>query len=192
MTAREGPDRPPAPTTAKALRSRTLRRHRGRVSLGVLLLSLHQVCETLVPVAIGLTIDLAVSTGDVTALLWCVGGLALLFTVLASAYRFGARFTLGAVEREAHLLRLESARRVLHPRGERSGLRSGEVLAVATSDAEQAATYARAWAVGIAQVIGILVTTAVLLTINVPLGVGVLLGVPMMLLLLFVLTRSNK
>lgn len=190
MTVREGPDRPPVtpappvPATAKALRSRTLRRHRGRVTLGVLLLSLHQVCETLVPVAIGLTIDLAVSTGDTTALLWCVGGLALLFAVLASAYRFGARFTLGAVEREAHLLRLESARRVLHPRGERSGLRSGEVLAVATSDAEQAATYVRAWAIGIAQVTGIVVTTVVLLAINVPLGLGVLLGVPMMLLLL--------
>ncbi|WP_017583685.1 ABC transporter transmembrane domain-containing protein [Nocardiopsis valliformis] len=190
MTVREGPDRPPVtpappvPATAKALRSRTLRRHRGRVTLGVLLLSLHQVCETLVPVAIGLTIDLAVSTGDTTALLWCVGGLALLFAVLASAYRFGARFTLGAVEREAHLLRLESARRVLHPRGERSGLRSGEVLAVATSDAEQAAAYVRAWAIGIAQVTGIVVTTVVLLAINVPLGLGVLLGVPLMLLLL--------
>ncbi|MGW5877566.1 ABC transporter ATP-binding protein [Nocardiopsis terrae] len=174
----------PVPATAGELRSRTLRRHRGRVTLGVLLLSLHQACEALVPVAIGLTIDLAVSTGDVTALVWCVGGLALLFAVLASAYRFGARFTLGALEREAHLLRLESARRVLHPRGERSGLRSGEVLAVATSDAEQAATYVRAWAVGIAQATGIVVTTVVLLTINVPLGLGVLLGVPLMLLLL--------
>ncbi len=174
----------PTPATAKALRSRTLRRHRGRVSAGVVLLSLHQVCETLVPVAIGLTIDLAVTTGDITALLWCVSGLALLFAVLASAYRFGARLTLGAVEREAHLLRLESARRVLHPRGERSGLRSGEVLAVATSDAEQAATYVRAWAVGIAQTTAIVVTTVVLLTINVPLGLGVLLGVPLMLLLL--------
>ncbi|WP_307869199.1 ABC transporter ATP-binding protein [Nocardiopsis sp. B62] len=174
----------PVPTTAKALRARTLRRHRARVTLGVLLLSLHQVCEALVPVAIGLTIDLAVSTGDTTALLWCVGGLALLFTCLALAYRSGARFTLNAVEREAHLLRLESARRVLHPRGERSGLRSGEVLAVATSDAEQASTFVRAWAVGIAQVTAIVVTTVVLLTINLPLGLGVLLGVPLMLLLL--------
>ncbi|GHC82254.1 ABC transporter permease [Nocardiopsis terrae] len=180
----EAPAPEPVPATARELRSRTLRRHRGRVTLGVILLSLHQVCEALVPVAIGLTIDLAVSTGDVTALLWCVGGLALLFAVLASAYRFGARFTLDALEREAHLLRLESARRILHPRGERSGLRSGEVLAVATSDAEQAATYVRAWAVGIAQATGIVVTTVVLLTINIPLGLGVLLGVPLMLLLL--------
>ncbi|MEU3020312.1 ABC transporter ATP-binding protein [Nocardiopsis sp. NPDC007018] len=174
----------PVPGTAKALRTRTLRRQRGRVALGALLLSLHQTCEVLVPVAIGLTIDLAVTTGDTTALLWCVAGLALLFTCLASAYRFGARFALSATEREAHQLRLESARRVLHPRGELSGLRSGEILAVATSDAEQVATYVRAWAMGIAQVTAIVVTTATLLAINVPLGLGVLLGVPLMLLLL--------
>ena len=174
----------PLPTSAAALRSRTLRRHRGRITLGATLLSLHQLCEALVPVAIGVTIDQAVATGDLTALLWCVGGLILLFTVLALAYRSGARITLGVVEREAHMLRLESARRALHPRGERSGLRSGEVLAVATSDAEQAATYARAWAVGIAQVAAIVVTTVVLLTIDLPLGVGVLVGVPLMLLLL--------
>ena len=174
----------PVPTSAAALRSRSLRRHRGRITLGVTLLSTHQLCEALVPVTIGLTIDLAVATGDVTALLWCVSGLILLFTCLALAYRTGARLTLGVVEREAHLLRLESARRVLHPRGQRSGLRSGELLSVATSDAEQAATYARAWAVGIAQGTAITVTTIVLLTINVPLGLGVLLGLPLMLLLL--------
>lgn len=174
----------PAPTSAAALRSRSLRRHRGRITLGVTLLSTHQLCEVLVPVVIGLTIDTAVATGDITALLWCVSGLVLLFTCLALAYRTGARLTLGVVEREAHLLRLESARRVLHPRGQHSGLRSGELLSVATSDAEQAATYARAWAVGIAQVTAIVVTTIVLLTINVPLGLGVLLGLPLMLLLL--------
>lgn len=172
------------PTTARALRRRTLRRHRGRITAGVLLLSLHQTCEALVPVAIGLTIDLAVTTGDIDALLLCTAGFALLFVILAFAYRFGARITLGATEREAHLLRLESARRALNPGGERSGLRSGEVLAVATSDAEQAASYARAWALGIAQVTAIGVTTAALFAINLPLGLGVLLGLPLMLLLL--------
>ncbi|MFE1079917.1 ATP-binding cassette domain-containing protein [Nocardiopsis alba] len=186
MTAAEGrtaPDEPP-PTDAAALRSRTLRRHRGPIALGAFFLSLHQLCEVLVPVAIGLTIDLAVATGDVVALAWCVGGLALLFTVLALAYRTGARLTLGVAEREAHLLRLESAHRVLHPHGERSGLRSGEILAVATSDADQAASYARAWAIGIGQVTAIVATTVVLLSIDVPLGLGVLVGLPLMLLAL--------
>src|SRR5690625_7944530 len=61
----------PPPRTTKELRTRTLRRHKGRIGVGVFLLSLHQVCEVLVSVAIGLTIDLAVATGDFTALLWC-------------------------------------------------------------------------------------------------------------------------
>lgn len=175
---------PGAPATVGALRGRTLRRNRHRVALGVLLLSLHQVAEALVPVAIGLTIDWAVVPGDVRALTVCVLGMAVLFTVLATAYRFGARHTRYAVENEAHLLRVEAARRALDPRGERSGLRSGEVLAVATSDAEQAAEYVRAWSMAFAVAVAIAVTTAALLAIDVPLGTGVLIGVPLLMLLL--------
>ncbi|GAA1441367.1 ABC transporter ATP-binding protein [Nocardiopsis tropica] len=185
-----------APDSARALRRRTLRRNRRHVSLGVVLLSLHQVAEALVPVAIGLTIDLAVVTGDVTALAYCVAGTVLLFTVLAFAYRTGARFTLRAVENEAHLLRVEAARRALDPRGERSGLRAGEVLSVATSDAEQAAVYVRAWSAGIAVTVAIVVTTVALLAVDVPLGLGVLVGVPLLMLLLRVpaahITRRSE
>jgi len=173
-----------APDSARALRRRTLRRNRRHVSLGVVLLSLHQVAEALVPVAIGLTIDLAVVPGNITALAYCVAGTALLFTVLALAYRTGARYSLRATENEAHLLRVEAARRALDPRGERSGLRVGEVLSVATSDAEQAALYVRAWAAGIAVTVAIVVTTVALLMVDVPLGLGVLVGVPLLMLLL--------
>lgn len=173
-----------APTTVRDLRGRTLRRNRAHVAAGVALLSLHQVAEALVPVAIGLTIDWAVVPGDARALTVCVVGMGLLFTVLALAYRTGARFTLRAMENEAHLLRVEAARRALDPRGERSGLRVGEVLSVATSDAEQAAQYVRAWSVAIAVVTAIVVTTVALLAVDVPLGVGVLVGVPLLMFLL--------
>lgn len=190
------PPRDGAPASVRDLRRRTLRRNRRHVWLGVVLLSLHQVAEALVPVAIGLTIDLAVFPGDVTALAYCVAGIALLFTVLATAYRTGARFALRAVENEAHLLRVEAARRALDPRGERSGLRAGEVLSVATSDAEQAAMYVRAWASGIAVTVAIVVTTVALLAVDVPLGLGVLVGVPLLMLLLRVpaarITRRSE
>ncbi|MDE3721851.1 ABC transporter ATP-binding protein [Nocardiopsis sp. N85] len=186
----------PAPVDVRALARRTLARNRRDVVLGVILLSLHQLAEALVPVAIGLTIDRAVVTGDVGVLALCVAGLLTLFTVLAFAYRVGARFTLRATENEAHLLRVEAARRALDPRGERSGLRTGEVLSVATSDAEQAALYVRAWAGLIAMTTAIVVTTVALLTIDVPLGVGVLVGVPVMMLLLRVpaahITRRSE
>ncbi len=175
---------PAAPATVRALGGRTLRRNRAHVLAGVVLLSLHQAAEALVPVAIGLTIDWAVVPGDVRALAVCVAGTAVLFTVLATAYRTGARFTLRAVENEAHLLRVEAARRALDPRGERSGLRAGEVLSVATSDAEQAAQYVRAWSSAIAVAVAIIVTTVALLAVDVPLGLGVLVGVPLLMLLL--------
>ncbi|WP_017573742.1 ATP-binding cassette domain-containing protein, partial [Nocardiopsis halotolerans] len=66
----------------------------------------------------------------------------------------------------------------------RSGLRAGEVLSVATSDAEQAAQYVRAWSSSIALVVAIAVTTVALLAVDVPLGIGVLVGVPLLMLLL--------
>ncbi|MFD6951376.1 ABC transporter [Nocardiopsis sp. TSRI0078] len=188
--APETPTAPPAstarsvPDSVRALRGRTLRRNRGHITLGVVLLSLHQVAEALVPVAIGLTIDRAVVPGDARALAVCVAGMAVLFTVLAMAYRTGARFSLRATENEAHLLRVEAARRALDPRGERSGLRAGEVLSVATSDAEQAALYVRAWSVSIAVAVAIAVTTIALLAVDVPLGLGVLVGVPLLMFLL--------
>ncbi|NYH54791.1 putative ABC transport system ATP-binding protein [Nocardiopsis arvandica] len=178
------PDTTAVPTSVRALRGRTLRRNRRHVVLGVVMLSLHQVAEALVPVAIGLTIDWAVVPGDVRALAVCVTGMAVLFTVLALAYRTGARFSLRATENEAHLLRVEAARRALDPRGERSGLRAGEVLSVATSDAEQAAQYVRAWSASIALVVAVVVATVALLAVDVPLGLGVLVGVPLLMLLL--------
>ncbi|MBB6121109.1 ABC transporter ATP-binding protein [Nocardiopsis algeriensis] len=178
------PADPRVPADVRSLRTRTLARNRRDIALGTALLSLHQAAEALVPVAIGVTVDRAVFTGDPLALAWCTAGIVALFTVLATAYRFGARFTLRAAENEAHLLRVETARRALDPRGERSGLRAGEVLSVATSDAEQASLYTQAWARSIAMVTAIAVTTAALLAVDVPLGLGVLLGVPLFMLLM--------
>ncbi len=90
------------------------------------------------PISIGVIIDRAVETSDTTALIVSIVGLAALFLVLTAAWRFGARFIVTAMQQEAHRLRLEVAHRVLDPRGGvRTDLRSGELLTVSTSDAEQ-------------------------------------------------------
>ncbi|WP_242000639.1 hypothetical protein [Kribbella rubisoli] len=125
-------------STGELLR-RAVRRHRGRMIAGVLVLSLHQATEAAVPVAIGVFVDRAVSTGRVEPLLWCVLMMVVLFAVLSNAWKTGARQVVWAIEYETHLLRLEIAQRVLDPRGHRTGLRSGELLSIATSDAEKAA-----------------------------------------------------
>ncbi|HLR84488.1 MAG TPA: ABC transporter ATP-binding protein, partial [Nocardioidaceae bacterium] len=69
-------------------------------------MSLHQLCETMVPVAIGLVIDRAVVARDASALGVGIVGLCVLFTVLTLAYRTGARILYRAVQRQGHRLRV--------------------------------------------------------------------------------------
>lgn len=73
----------------------------------------HQFCETMVPVAIGLIVGRAIDTGDGRAMIISLIALAGLFVVLSYAYRFGARIIVVAIEREAHMMRVEVAGRVL-------------------------------------------------------------------------------
>ncbi|MFD0556141.1 putative ABC transport system ATP-binding protein [Stackebrandtia endophytica] len=175
------PDDPAPPSAVRRLLAGLVWRQKSRLGLGWLLLSLHQACEAAVPIAIGITIDVAVATRDLTALAWCIGGTIALFTVLALAWRFGARQTVIALERETHGLRMRLTRRALDPRGHATGLSTGETLAVATSDAEKAALFIRAISMGIAAVMAIVVSAIALLWIDAPLGIGVLVGVPVLL-----------
>ncbi|WP_285550715.1 ABC transporter transmembrane domain-containing protein [Actinoplanes regularis] len=159
-----------------------LRRQRGRLAAGVTLLCLHQATEALVPVAIGVVIDRAVATSDTGALLLSLAALALLFTVLALAWRFGARFSYAAKEHEAHLARVRLAERALDPRGQRSGLRDGELLSVAASDADKSAGAIRTAGLAAAACSALLVSAASLIMVDLALGVGVLVGVPLVLM----------
>ncbi|ADB30301.1 ABC transporter transmembrane region [Kribbella flavida DSM 17836] len=168
--------------TAGRMLRRSVRRHRGRVTLGVLVLSLHQATEAAVPVAIGIFVDRAVSTGKLEPLLWCVLMMVALFAVLSNAWKTGARQVVRSIEHETHLVRLEIARRVLDPRGHQTGLRAGELLSIATSDAEKASLIMRAVAMGVSASTALAVSSVALLMVDVPLGVGVLIGVPLLVL----------
>ncbi|NEA31686.1 ABC transporter ATP-binding protein [Streptomyces sp. SID13031] len=161
---------------------RAIRRHRARMIAGCLVLALHQATEAAVPVAIGIFVDRAVSTGRLEPLLWCVVMMIALFAVLSNAWKAGARQVVRAIEYETHLLRLEISRRVLDPRGHQTGLRSGELLLIATSDAEKAALVLRAVSVGFAGCTALAVSSVALLLVDVPLGLGVVIGVPLLVL----------
>ncbi len=161
---------------------RAIRRRRGRLTVGSLVLSLHQATEAAVPVVIGIFVDQAVSTGGLKPLLWCVLMIFALFAVLSNAWKTGARQVVRAIEDETHQLRLEVARRVMDPRGHQTGLKSGELLLVATSDAEKAALVLRAVSLGFAGSTALVVSSVALLLVDVPLGLGVLIGVPLLVL----------
>lgn len=175
---------PSRPLTANRLMARMAWRRKGRLAVGWTLLSLHQACEVAVPIAIGVTIDTAVATGDLTRLVLCAVGTAMLFVVLSLAWRFGARQSVIVLENETHRLRMMSAQRALDPRGHSTGLSTGEILAIATSDAEKAALVIRAASLGVASIVAVIASAGALLWIDVPLGLGVLLGVPILLVIL--------
>ncbi|WP_370617527.1 ABC transporter transmembrane domain-containing protein [Mumia qirimensis] len=167
-----------APLTAWSLLRRTLRRHRGRLVGSYALLSLWQVCEALVPVAIGIIIDTAIAPGDVSAFVVGALGLCVLMGVLSYSYRFGARLGFGAVQREQHALRLELTEHVLHPRGARTGLLPGELLSVATSDTDAVTYVVRQLGFALSALAATVGTAAYLLWLDVQLGLLVLIGVP--------------
>ncbi|GAB1515915.1 ABC transporter ATP-binding protein [Actinophytocola sp. KF-1] len=164
--------------TGGGLLLRSFRRHRGRLAASTALLCGHQAAETLVPVLIGVTIDQAVSTGDTGRILLWLAVLAALFAGLTLCWRFGARLGVVAQQRETHQLRIEVVARVLDPRGHRTGLRAGEIMQVATSDAEKSMYAMHAIALVPAAITALAVAAVSLLTIHVPLGLAVLIGVP--------------
>ncbi|MDO9378583.1 MAG: ABC transporter ATP-binding protein [Nocardioidaceae bacterium] len=181
MTAAAAPDGPPHGITGGGLLRRAFWRQRRRIALGMVLVSLHQLCEAMVPVVIGQVVDRAIAPSDRTALVVGIGAMVVLFAVLTYAWRFGARLIVAAEMNETHLLRVEVARRVLDPRDLDTDLRPGELLSLATSDADRAVDAVPAVSWVVAGVVGLVVSAVVLLRIDVLLGLVVLVGVPLVL-----------
>ncbi|MEV0345046.1 ABC transporter ATP-binding protein [Nonomuraea sp. NPDC050680] len=159
-------------------------RNRRRLGLGTGLISLHQVCESLVPILIGVIVDRAIGPGDGGALVLWVAVLAVLFVVLTTVYRFGARQLMLAIALEAHTLRVEVAEKIMHPRGIRTNRRAGDLLTISTTDTDNT-SYLLDYVPRVAGAVTATVVSAVaLLVIDVRLGLAVLVGTPVVLLAL--------
>lgn len=138
----------------------------------------------MVPVLIGVVIDRAVKPGDLTQLFIWIGALAALFVALTVGYRLGARHLMRAIATEGHQLRVDLAHRILHPQRLRTSQRTGELLSIASTDADNT-SYLLDYIPRIAgAVTAIVVCATVLLTIDIPLGLAVLLGTPLILFVL--------
>ncbi|MHA6616156.1 ABC transporter ATP-binding protein [Pseudonocardia sp. DLS-67] len=161
-----------------------IRRNRRWLTTGSAMYGGHQICEALVPVVIGVIIDRAVATGDVGALVLWVAVLAALFVVLSLMWRFGARLLTYAEAGEGCALRVEVAGKILQQRGIRTGLRSGELLTISSSDADNASYLLDYIPRIVASLTATVVCAVTLLLINVPLGLAVVLGTPLVLVFL--------
>ncbi|WP_332839448.1 ABC transporter ATP-binding protein [Brevibacterium antiquum] len=181
---------PKTPSSGSMLLRRAARRRLGLLVPGAITLSLWQVCEALVPVAIGIVVDRAIIPLSLPTLAVSIIGIGLLFTVLSLGYRFGSRFCNSAREHEAHALRVEITHAALTSANLPPDRASGEVLSIASADADTAAqSFAQAGR-GIASVLG-MVTAAVFLLIADPVtGLVVLIAVPIGLLIVALPSRS--
>ncbi|MHA3022901.1 ABC transporter ATP-binding protein [Mycobacterium sp. BMJ-28] len=170
--------------TGAAILWRTITRNARLLTSGSLLICGHQLCEAMVPVLIGVLIDRAVKPGDAGQLLIWISALAVLFVVLTACYRLGARHLMRAIATEGHQLRVDLAARILHPQRLRTSQRTGELLSIASTDADNT-SYLLDYIPRIAGAItAIVVCATVLLTIDIPLGLAVLLGTPLILFVL--------
>ena len=182
---------PKIPETGAQLLRRAARRRIRPLLGGSGALSVWQVCEALVPVAIGIIVDRAIIPLSIPALIISIIGLGLLFTVLSVVgYRFGARLCNAAREHEAHALRVEITHAALTAPSLPADRTSGEVLSIASADADTAAASFQQAGRGIASVLG-MITAAVFLLIADPVtGLVVLIAVPIGLLIVALPGRS--
>lgn len=158
----------PALPSGGTVRRAILREQRPRVTAAALCLMGHQACEALVPIAIGIAIDLAVASGEPLLLVASILGMIALFAALITCYRWFARFGQGAVIDASHALRSRIAARVLGPHAPNRP--HGELLTIASSDADQAAR-SIIWVAGLAgAAAALLVSSAALLIIDLRLG----------------------
>lgn len=179
---------PPAPITAGSVLAGAARGQRRDVVAASLLVAGHQLSEAAVPVVVGVVIDLAVSTGDGSALLRWLAAVAGVFVVLATSAYFGYWLTVRTEKRSAHELRLDITRRVLHPAGGTPG-RSGELVSLAGSDADRAGLVCAGIIVGIAALAALAGGAVVLISASLLLGLVVLVGTPLVLVASRLLAR---
>lgn len=176
------------PRSGAGLLLRGLGRHKRRVLGCFALLTTWNLCEALVPVVIGLTIDRAIVTSDPVQLAVWAAVLCLLFAVLSFAFRFGSRLGFGANQRITLALRVEIAAHVLSPLGARTGMSPGETLSLATSDADRVGMVVRQLGYTVAAVGSVGVAAWALVRIDLVLGLVVLVGVPSVLVVIQALT----
>ncbi|NDZ94440.1 ABC transporter ATP-binding protein [Streptomyces sp. SID6673] len=169
------------PDGARVLRG-SVRDNRRSLIASTALLSLHQFCEVSVPVLIGVAVDRALGHADVASLIRWLTVLALIFLVLTVAYRYGARIAMTAAQGEAHRLRMRCAATIIEDTPPTAtGLRDGEMLSIANSDADETGNLLRYVPQAGSAVMALIACAAVLIGIDTALGITVLIAVPLAL-----------
>ncbi|MEU6166978.1 ABC transporter ATP-binding protein [Streptomyces tanashiensis] len=185
-------------TTPDAQRSRrpgsdilrtAVRRNVGAMVWGTVLMGLYQAGETAFPIALGLIVEHTMTERSPASLALSIGALAVLITIVSLSWRFGMRILQKANTTEAHRWRVRVAACGLQPVARDTGLKSGEVLTIATEDADQTADIVEVVPMLISSMVSVLIAAVALSMASLPLGLLVMVGTVAILSVLSVMSK---
>ncbi|MFI0240520.1 ABC transporter ATP-binding protein [Streptomyces sp. NPDC016845] len=166
-----------------------VRRNIGAMAWGTVLMGLYQAGETAFPIALGQIVERTMKDGSTLSLPLAIGALAVIITVVSLSWRFGMRILQKANTTEAHRWRVQVAACGLQPVARDSGLKSGEVLTIATEDADQTADIVEVVPLLISSMVSVLVAAVALSMASLRLGLLVMAGAVAILAVLSVMSR---
>ncbi|GAA1725685.1 ABC transporter ATP-binding protein [Aeromicrobium alkaliterrae] len=151
-------------------------RNKRLVAMGTPLIVVWQLCEALVPVMIGVTIDVGIETSSLGPFLLACAAIVVIFLCLSYGYRYGALFLMRALQDESHRLRVEVAEKAVQPVDDPR--LAGEWLSLATADAEKVSELVYQVAFTAASIVTVLATAIYLARTDVTLALVILFGLP--------------
>ncbi|MFJ8655829.1 ABC transporter ATP-binding protein [Streptomyces rochei] len=166
-----------------------LRRNTGAMAGGTVLMGLYQAGETAFPIALGLIVEHTMRDRSLGSLGVSIAALAVIITTVSLSWRFGMRVLQKANTTEAHRWRVRVAECGLQPVARDVDLKSGEVLTIATEDADQTADIIEVVPLLISSLVAVLVASVALGLADPQLGVLVIAGTVAILTVLSVMSR---
>lgn len=166
-----------------------LRRNAGAVVRGTVLMGLYQAGETAFPIALGLIVEHTMQDRSLGSLGLSVAALAVIITTVSLSWRFGMRVLQKANTTEAHRWRVRVAACGLQPVARDVDLKSGEVLTIATEDADQTADIVEVVPLLISSLVAVAVASVALGLADLRLGLLVIVGTVAILSVLSVMSR---
>ncbi|MGW6204216.1 ABC transporter ATP-binding protein [Streptomyces sp. NPDC055089] len=180
---------PHRPLSGAAILRTALRRNLGAMTWGTVLMGLYQAGETAFPIALGLIVEHTLQDRSPGSLGVSIGALAVIITTVSLSWRFGMRVLQKANTTEAHRWRVQVAECGLQPVDRKIDLKSGEVLTIATEDADSTADIIEVVPLLISSLVAVVVAAVALGLADLRLGLLVIMGTVVILTILSVMSK---
>ncbi|HEY9329444.1 MAG TPA: ABC transporter ATP-binding protein [Streptomyces sp.] len=180
---------PHRPLNGAGILRTALRRNLGAMTWGTVLMGLYQAGETAFPIALGLIVEYTLQERSPGSLGVSIGALAVIITTVSLSWRFGMRVLQKANTTEAHRWRVQVAECGLQPVDRNIDLKSGEVLTIATEDADSTADIIEVVPLLISSLVAVVVAAVALGLADLRLGLLVIMGTVVILTSLSVMSK---